>query len=334
MKVRAHSKVTMGAGTAIDKNMYYMACTLDSLDRDTPFSRLFFYQDQTAQKWFHHDLNRWRVVSTCLIPETKNSPRQVCALSEEGEVEYYSRDGSRIDRILDAGLSGHGQNFGYMSRIRCIGESIYACGYHGQIYKKDSSSNWKHFDDGILQPHSKIFNQAPNDKHSKNLIAPAPESIDLLDINGSSESEIYTIGDDGFIAYYNGINWSTLPAVTKACLYGMHVMSPQEIWIVGSRGTLLCGNAHTGFKVHHRKNMDCDFYSITNYKNTFYIGASDGIYTIIDGKPIPLDIHNAHKIREIDTIESKNGVLWALAAKELLRFDGAKWDIFEHIDNI
>jgi hypothetical protein len=33
-------------------------------------------------------------------------------------------------------------------------------------------------------------------------------------------------------------------------------------------------------------------------------------------------------------VEVKDGVLWALASKHLLRFDGASWEVFEHIDNV
>ncbi|MCM8910751.1 hypothetical protein LJD21_01025 [Pseudomonas inefficax] len=321
MKQAKTSKVTMFAGTPIDENVYYMASTLDNLDSDINFTRLFTYDDQaTASKqWFHHDLPDWAVVSTCLIPGSNNMPRKVCALSEEGDIEICSSAGRVVEKIKDAGLYGTGKNLGYLNRIRHIECNLFACGYNGQIYKRTSHS-WELFNLGIP---CQVRTQPTLNSETK---------IDLLDINGQEASSIYTVGDEGFIAHYDGTKWSTLPIITKACLYGIFIDSNGETWITGSNGTILQGSSKNGFHVIQRKPLDCDFYSMTEFNGHHYIGASDGVYLLSNNRLSKISL--PHPATEIDSIDVINNILWALGSKHLMRFDGLTWQIIEHIDNI
>lgn len=84
-----------------------------------------------------------------------------------------------------------------------------------------------------------------------------------------------------------------------------------------------------GFKVLARKKIDADFYSATEFQNNIYIGANNGIYKVIDNTIKKVDI----TAKEVSSIESKDGVMWALSSEKLLRFDGVRWDEFVHIDN-
>jgi len=153
----------------------------------------------------------------------------------------------------------------------------------------------------------------------------------LIDIHGLHQSDIYIVGSEGFIAHYNGISWSILPPVTRACLYGIFIQSESEVWVAGSNGTILKGNAINGFQAIYRKTLDCDFYSIANLENEYYIGASDGLYNMRYGKILKVNL--PEKVIEIDSIETKNGTLWALGSKKLIRYDGTTWKLINHIDN-
>ena len=50
-------------------------------------------------------------------------------------------------------------------------------------------------------------------------------------------------------------------------------------------------------------------------------------------KPERLDISDKLNLRDVSDIEAKDGVLWALSPKKLLRFDGNEWECFEHPNN-
>lgn len=319
MKKLNNSTTTMLAGTAISDNIYYMTGTLDNLDDDIIFTRMFIYDDEATppNQWFHHDLPGWAVISTCLIPETSTARRQACSLSEQGDVELYSSAGITIEKIKGAGLGHTEENRGYMTRIRHIGDALYACGYSGQVYKRQKEK-WERFDAGI------------RDKSPASLTA-SDTPLDLIDIHGLHDSDIYIVGSEGFIAHYNGVKWSVLPPVTRACLYGILIQSESEVWIAGSNGTILQGSATGGFRAIYRKTHDCDFYSIANFKGEYYIGASDGIYNLHHNKILKINLPK--QIIEIDSIEAKDGILWALSSKKLIKYDGLTWKIINHIDN-
>lgn len=103
------------------------------------------------------------------------------------------------------------------------------------------------------------------------------------------------------------------------------------MWIAGSNGTIVQGNAVDGFQATHRKTLDCDFYSITKFNGEIFIGASDGIYNLHDNKILKINLPK--RVIEVDSIETKNGVLWALSAKNIIKFDGTTWKTIDHIDN-
>lgn len=319
MKKTNNSSITMLAGTAISETIYYMTGTLDNLASDMIFTRMFIYDDSAtpSNQWFHHDLPGWAVISTCLVPANPTTPRHVYSLSEQGDVELYSSAGIRIEKIKGAGLSHTEESRGYMTRIRHIGDALYACGYAGQVYKRQKEK-WERFDAGI------------RDKSPSSLTTIATP-LDLIDIHGLHQSDIYIVGSEGFIAHYNGMNWSILPPITRACLYGIFIQSESEVWVAGSNGTILKGNAINGFRAICRKTLDCDFYSIANFEDEYYIGASDGLYNMRHGKILKVNL--PEKIIEIDSIETKNGTLWALGSKKLIRYDGTTWKLINHIDN-
>ncbi|RQO36426.1 hypothetical protein DBR37_08945 [Herminiimonas sp. KBW02] len=330
MTKHTQSRISMGAGTAVSADIYYMSCSLDDPAIDEPCSRLFFYQDQTKEKWFYHDQPGWRVVSTCLLPEHGTTPRSVVALSEEGGIEVYNRNGSHVEKIVDAGLSDSSKGYGYLNRVRLIGGALFACGYGGQLYKR-GRTGWRHVDQGLLRKPSLPM---PADRSKiEEWMKNEAEVIDVLDVNGVSQTDIYAVGDHGFIAHYDGSTWVSLRPKTQSCLYSLYIESANDVWIAGSQGTLLKGNAQSGFQAVLRKSTEADFYAMTKFNDEVYIGASDGLYKLLRGDVIATEPTLKMKMTEVADVEAKEGVLWALASKHLLRFDGKKWDIFEHIDN-
>lgn len=178
------TKLTFGTGCAVNRDMFYLSSTLDELEKseDNPVSRLVFYQHQTADKWLFHDLSGWRVVSTCFPTPAPSSVRKIYALSEQGDVECYSREGSVIERIPDAGLGKGSSNYGYVTRIREIGAHLYVCGYGGQVFRREASG-WIHMDNQLLQKPVDIGSiEDPNELLAA-LSQSANGTIGLTDIN-------------------------------------------------------------------------------------------------------------------------------------------------------
>jgi hypothetical protein len=317
------NRVTFTAGVAVNRDMFYIVTVPDDLQKSEydAYSRMVFYQGQTKDKWFHHDLPNWRVQSVCFPDVQPDQVRVVYSLSEDGGIEKYSRNGSVIEQISDAGLSSGTPGYGYVNRIRHIGGELYVCGYNGQIYKQ-TEVGWSHVQSGLLQKPAITAEQA---------ISSIENALSLTDINGFNSTDIYTIGNGGFVAHYNGTTWKKLAITTDEdlnCIY----CDDRGVVIVGFNGTVLTGDAKQGFVDLSSIEDNNYFYSVTKYQGLIYLGANDGLF-VMDKKISLVPESKKFKLDEVQHVEAKDGVLWVLARKSLVRFDGTNWECFKHPDN-
>jgi len=328
--------LTFTTGCAINADMYYLACSPDQhrMTDDVPHSVMCFYQHQTNDKWFYHEIPGCLVTSVAFVDPAPGAVREVFALSEQGEIERYSRLGSQMESISGAGLRGEDGSLGYLSRLKSVDGVLYACGFNGQVYQR-TIQGWVHADAGLIQrgldPAALILNDPV--ALLEQLSASAQSSRDLMDIHGSSQADLYVVGGDGFIAHFNGVRWQILAQQTAASLNAVFVRSADEVWIAGNRGTLLKGSATSGFTVLTRKGLPVDFHAIAPLGEDIYIGASDGLYTFRNNKLQKVRIAVVEDLSEVSSVEFKDGMLWVLSSKRLLRFDGVQWDVFEHPNN-
>ncbi|KAG1468225.1 hypothetical protein G6F57_012686 [Rhizopus arrhizus] len=132
------------AGCAVDADIYYLAARIgpghECYDPDPgPPSRMFFYQHQTDEKWFYHDLSDWQVESAIFIPEQQDGrERRVLALDFYGHLEDLARSGTKCELIPP-----EGDHFcGGLTRVRQLGKDLFCCGVHGMICHR-SETGWK-----------------------------------------------------------------------------------------------------------------------------------------------------------------------------------------------
>ncbi|QEI07091.1 hypothetical protein FXN63_15530 [Pigmentiphaga aceris] len=312
--------ISFVAGVAVDKDIYYIASTLDESDGDAGYSVMLFYQAQRQEKWFFHSLPDWRVIDVAFPPVKAGAVREVYGLEENGRIEIYSRNGSTEIQIPGAGLiEDDGQ--GYVNRIRCIGDATYVCGHSGQIYEK-KGDEWA--DIGL--PDSSSGVPAPSEADAGQIA-----NTNVLDI-GLDAGGLIAIGTEGMIARRVGVTWQQVPRLTAADLHGICADENGRIWIVGQRGTVVC-EADDTFKVLTTQSLDTDFYSVASFGQELYIGAEDGLYSLVDGSLERLAVSDTFTLSGVSRVESKDGVLWVLSAKKLLRYNGADWECFEHPNN-
>lgn len=319
------SPVTFQVGCAVDAHMFYLACSMDAIAETDyeSFSRMSFYQGQNKKKWFVHDLPNWRVVSTCLIPETDKAPRTVVALSEEGDIELYNRNGSTVEKIKDAGVGGESKGFGYVSRIRLIDNTLYVCGLSGQIYAR-TATGWEHADNEILQP-------VPSDPLSVDQFV--AENIQLTDIAGTNANDLLVVGSDGYIAKFDGVSWVKVVSPVDENLNCIYRQSGDEIWICGFNGALLRGNPRDGFQDVSGINDNSYFQSVCAHGDSIFIGASDGLYVYANNRLERLAISDELNLGEVSHVEATGETLWVVGEKFLATFDGRDWRKHGHPDN-
>ena len=330
-----NSPLTFVTGCAINRDMYYIACSPDAWreSEDTPYTIMCFYQHQRHEKWFYHELPAARVVSVAYPPVPDGQLRKAYALSDQGTIECYSREGSTFERVRAIYSD---EDVDYLYKLRSIGDEFYVCGTKGHIYKK-GSAGWVAFDDGIRQFDDASSTPPPLEDSNallKYFTESMKSSLDLVDINGRDNSVIYAVGNDGFIAHHDGASWHKHKKLTSAGLNAIHVDDTDEAIVVGASGTVLKGSAKSGFSVVSRKELTTDFYSITSFNGAIYIGAGDGLYEVENGTPKRMKISDTADLEQVNQVESIDGVLWVLSEKKLLRYDGKRWEEFEHPNNL
>ena len=68
---------------------------------------------------------------------------------------------------------------------------------------------------------------------------PLPAGSALRAISGSSESDVWAVGDNGTIVHYDGQRWHAVPSGVSERLTGVWAPSRSEAWISGTSGALL-----------------------------------------------------------------------------------------------
>lgn len=323
------AELTFTTAMTLADNSVYMAGADDALDTFAHFTRVVRYDSDYDPQWGRNDQD-WRAVSlTYFGPEKEREFDDVVVLSEEGNVRYIGDHDPLLEKIPGAGVySKDAKGWGYLADIQQIGEHLYACGYKGQVYKRLGAGDWRHVDSGLLQDPK----------------TPQENRIALSVINGPHESAIYAAGYQHAewlppkAFFFNGKQWFELklPEVAER-IVNMYVESEQHIWMCGSNGTLLLGNATDGFRSLSTVDDNQLFTSICKFQDKMYLASNLGlfVYDPNDHKAgiqkVVTDLHP--DLQDANIVDSYDKVLWSIGPKDIARFDGKKWERIHHPDN-
>lgn len=144
-----------------------------------------------------------------LLGQNGNTIRFDVAENATTEAIEQSRADFRIEAV---------DEFLELTKIRIIGEKVYCCGQFGQLYSRDSSS-WVRADDG----------------------GRSMDSPDFEDIGGMSSHELYGIGLEGEMSWYDGKSWK---AVMLSTNQNINVIGAGEekLFAAGYNGLVLRGH--------------------------------------------------------------------------------------------
>ena len=123
-----------------------------------------------------------------------------------------------------------------------------------------------------------------NDGVWQHLALPAGCTDLLHDIGGSSETEVYFVGADGTLLYFDGISVQAMEVDTTRHLYCIAPLAGGLFCIGGASGLLLMGN-HAGFRVVP-SGVDDNIESIAHFDGSVYFLSEDRLHAF-DGKASP-----------------------------------------------
>lgn len=311
------NSVSFRAGCAVEHDYIYVATCLDAHDpSETSLSRMFAYAGRlVGDQWYHHDLDM-SIVGVCVKKATASDNRRLCAVSKHGEVELYSNiDGSSmIEQIDGAGLLNGTR--GYIRAIREIGNSLFACGVNNQVYRRQNNGIWTLLNSPGLELRTRL------------------EDITMLNsIDGTSESDVYTCGLRGQLYHLDDGGWSKLEVGIDENFNCVRCVSKKEVWVCGTNGALLVGNAADGFKDVSSIDDNQSFWSLAKFRGVVYISSLEAGLFCYDGthiSQVETGFASGLWAYELDSVPE---TLWSFSPKEIASFDGAMWKRVQPPDN-
>jgi len=316
-------------GCVIEHDFIILAAQLDDVDPEVyRHTRITGFDDYTRQTrgnngWAYHDVDL-HIVSICVKQASSNMPRRICALSREGDVFFYStKEGKGLtEKIPGAGLSpgknNRGGVAGYVKNIREIGASLYVCGLNGQVYKRPPEGGWHAIDDGLFKPLTRENAEISNY---------------FTCIDGNFEDDIYVVGMQGVVYYYDGWNWQKVDVPTDEHLQWVRCYGQNEVYICGHNGTLLKGSAVQGFKDVSSIEDNLNWWCLCKFKDKVYLSSTQGLYAW-DGEkiaPVVTGLKPEVETWRVDSDGEK--ALWSFGTKDITWFDGTRWQRLHNPSN-
>jgi hypothetical protein len=271
-------------------------------------NRLVTYDERHDPQWLVGSLDR-SVVSLCRYRYPDRDRTIFVSLTNEGEVGFIGRHEGFYERIPGAGMRAPGATrHGQMTKIRQIGARLYACGFGGQIYRRDAPGEWAPIDDGIRGP-------------------PTFENVLCLeDIDGPDERNIYvagSLGGSGVVAAFDGARWRSVP--TNRDLYAILIGTDATVWVAGKFGALLHGNSQDGFEDRSDPRFTAKVLSLAWFEGQLYLGTRSGLAVRDGDRVVPVETGLTPPLSDAHAIDAVDGVLWVFGYKSVARFDGARW---------
>ncbi|MEN8408909.1 hypothetical protein ABFP33_02895 [Acinetobacter bereziniae] len=322
------SKVSISftSGCAINADNYYLSANIDEYDAWEEFTKTLIYKHRQTQKWQELDLEGWKVISVAY--QNINNQDAVICLDKEGDVGVFKENNNEHQVIRE---KQENKIYGQFNQIRIINNNLYVCGSGGQVYK-NNQTNWEPLGYNFEENPLEIL---PNDLSFLEYDVDFGFNKNLYDINGFDENNIYVCGTkngDGFIAFFDGTSWIEIDRITPSALSGICLCPDNKnVLISGDYGTLLKGNVIDGFENLKDISINHAFYNSAYYKKNLYIASENGLYIYDDGKFCL--VPELNDLKGVISIEVKEGVLWVLSYKKLIRYNGFSWEVIDYIDN-
>jgi len=316
--------ITFTSGCAISAHRFCLSANIDELDTWDCFSKTIIYKHFEQQNWSCLDLEGWKVISVAY--QSREGEHSIISLDQEGYVGIFQQNNNEHQEIR---FKLEEKIYGQFNKLRTVRQELYACGDGGQVYL-NAGDSWSNIGFNLEeQPlevkQGEIFSLDSEFSFERN----------LYDINGFAHDHLYvcgTKGDDGFIAFFNGSNWIEVNRITPSALYSITLCPDgKSVLISGQYGTLLKGNIDDGFKNLKNISINSTFYNAAFYQEAIYIASEQGLYIYADSEYSI--VPELSDIQGVISVEEKDGVLWVLSYKQLIRFDGKTWDKINHPDN-
>gem|GEM_PF-6825328 len=251
------------------------------------------------------------------IQRLDNDYRRTCVLSVEGDFLIRETPEDTIEKIPGAGIEGENSGRGRLYGMTIINNHVYAYGEARQLYRRSDDGIWTMLDETFYQPLE---------------TTPFRNIAIIFDVKGLREDAIYIVDTAGCINFWNGTTMQLIEQIEGTSLVSILIEDEDTTWISGDHGTLLRGNAKSGFTRMPSIKGTHNFVSMAKFKDKIYLASHGGgwdvgayvyenntLTKLVTGLT-PETQHDAH------TVTCTDEDLWIVGLKDILHFDGSAWE--------
>ena len=206
--------------------------------------------------------------------------------------------------INDKGISP--KKRGTLRAVRGIGGKAYAVGTMRQVYKRENIDTWHCIDSS-----------------AQNYIDIEKTDTCFESIDGFNEKEIYAVGWEGEIGWYNGETWKIIDSSTNTTLTNVRCAANGKCYASGKSGIILEGR-YGDWKILKQELTKDNFWGMEWFNNTLYLSTNKALYLLENNNLKEVAFPN-QKGSTFNHLSAKDGILWSIGAKDIFEFDGSIW---------
>ena len=246
------------------------------------------------------DVQPWAVVAATVVREPLE---QALFVGGGGEVICIGSGDTHEER-LPSGRNAVGGR-GPIRGVCAVEGVAYACGAGRQVYRRHDVDDWRAMDTGARP--------AAGDSRIVGFEA----------IAGFGHDHLYAVGLEGEIWHYRGRRWEQADSPTRKVLTALCCAGDGHAYACGQDGTLLRGQG-SHWEVVAQEGPDEDFWSLAWFQDRLYVASNAGLYTLENRRLQPVGFGRLRP-KGCFHLSAADGVLWSISAKDLLAYDGRRW---------
>jgi hypothetical protein len=274
---------------------------------DPKGTRLMLY---TGTTWGHHDDIGVIIYDIAVRIPPGEAKRRLCVLGRQGFYREYVPSVGPVDIPIDP------VEVGYLEDIAPIGDAVFACGAHGQVYRL-RGARWEAIHRGIHVP----FNGEDVERM-------------LLSITGFAENDLYVCGFEGEVWHFNGKKWSELDSPTDLPLNAALCAPDKRVYFCGEGGNVFALEKDGSWlDLSNKQVSENALYDMTLFQGRVYIAADSKLLYIEADKLRAVADPNEGEW-EFLKLDAADDRIWCVGSEEVFDYDGQKWTRHQCPENV
>ncbi|WP_127958464.1 hypothetical protein [Serratia microhaemolytica] len=207
--------------------------------------------------------------------------------------------------------------------IKCVNGYAYAVGSDRSVYKREDLNKWIKLENGLPEISIDKSEADKFDNFDDYFDSLDIEEKNFNDIDGFNEKDIYVVGSEGDLWYYDGTIWNQCGFPSNEELTTVVCAPDGQVYIGGEGGNLWAGREHS-WRCIYQGTSSVEWNEMRWFQEQLWL-CSDYELKIWDGKQMVNPVHNGEEIELRGHMDARDGVLLVVDTNSAVLFDGTDW---------